>query len=501
MGVSEVGLRVSGVATKWRAEAEASPEDVVVRGLRIAVFLDHDIMVRHFLRSGALDDLLHHHDVTLVLPPEGSRRLTSDITLYADAARIIRLNVPVDRRALWSRLTQVAAMRLSFDRHARYMRRTWRRTMNWKAAILYTVLGLPGAHFVFRHWSYTRLNRSGHYELQKLLDDGAFDLVVNPGVPIGIYIEDLTVETRRRGIPFIHIMNSWDNPSLAILPASLPDYYAVWGKQTANHAVRYLGMPSDRVIELGAAQFEIYNQPPRIDRQTFCERHDIDVDHRILLYAGGSLGTNEYQHLQVIEQRINDGEFGSVTVVYRPHPWGGGGNAGEQIIAHAWKHIRIETTMRNYLEALKERGYHMTFPDYRDTHDVLSSVDCVISPLSTIIIEAALHSKPVMCFLPLEDKNAEHFQSVYDLPHFEDLLVDENILVARGRSELGTRTKELLTLCDDPSFGERIAETCRLFVPEFDEPYGKRLRELAEQIVRQADHGDQRARGDAAAAP
>ena len=301
-------------------------------------------------------------------------------------------------------------------------------------------------------------------------------------MPIGVYIEDLTCETRRRGIPFLHIMNSWDNPSLAILPAGLPDYYAVWGKQTVRHATHYLGMPPERVIALGAAQFEVYNEPPRIDRRSFCERHGIDPGHRVLLYAGGSLGTNEYEHLQIIERLIDDGRLGDVTVVYRPHPWGGGGNAGEQIIAHDWRHVRIETTMRAYLQALKERGYHMTFPDYRDTHDVLSSVDCVVSPLSTIIIEAALHGKPVMCFLPLEDRDAGHFQAVYDMPHFKDLVVDPNILVARGRGELVARIGALIARCDDTSFGERIAETCRFFVADFDEPYGERLCRLAERV-------------------
>ena len=40
--------------------------------------------------------------------------------------------------------------------------------------------------------------------------------------------------------------------------------------------------------------------------------------------------------------------------------------------------------MSSYLKSLKEKGYHLTFPDYTDTHVVPSHVDCVISPLSTI---------------------------------------------------------------------------------------------------------------------
>lgn len=471
----------------------AAPMHTTGRSLRVAVFIDHDIMVRNFLRSGAFDELMRRHDVSLVLPPEGSRRLTSDVTSYAERVHMHRLEVPPDRRELWSRLTQVAAMRPSLDRHARYMRRVWRRAMNWRAAVLHTVLGLPGIYAAFCRWSLARLDRTRYTALEQLLDKGAFDLVINPGVPIGIYIEDLTRETRRRGIPFVHIMNSWDNPSLAILPAGLPDYYAVWGEQTMGHATHYLGMPPERVIALGAAQFEVYKEPPRIDRRTFCERHGIDPERRVLLYAGGSLGTNEYEHLRMIERLIDDGTLAGVTVVYRPHPWGGGGNGGEEIIAHDWRHVRIEATMRAYLEAVRERGYHMTFPDYRDTHDVLSSVDCVISPLSTIIIEAALHRKPVMCFLPLDDRDAEHFQAVYDLPHFGDLLVDPNILVARGKGDFAAQLGALIARCDDSTFGERVAETCRFFVADFDEPYGERLCRFAEQVSGYSPNDDNEA--------
>lgn len=463
--------------------AEASVDTASKRRLRILLVIDHDIMVRHFLRSGACDEVMRRHEVTLLAPEEGGRRLTSSLEAIKQKARVVRLDPPAERRRLWSMLTQVGAMRPSLSRQALYLRRTWRHLMNWKAETLFTVLRTPVVYPFYRRWLDARLAHAPFPELGRLLEDGGFDVILYPGVPLGIYMEDLTLESRKRGIPFLHVMNSWDNPSLAIMPLGTPDHYVVWGEQTRRHAIEFLGMAPEAVTKFGAAQFEIYKRAPRIDRATFCERHEIDPARRILLYAGGSLGTNEFEHLRAIEEQVESGALPDVTIVYRPHPWGGGGNAGDRIIEHEWRHVRIESTMRAYLEALKQRGYHMSFPDYADTHDVLSSVDCVVSPLSTIIIEAALHGRPSMCFLPIEDREAKHFQAVHDLPHFTDLVRDPSVVQARGRAELIERLPTLLGLCEDPGYAERIAETCRYFVEPFETPYADRLRYFVEDYV------------------
>lgn len=457
--------------------------------LRVGLFIDHDIIVRHFLASDAFAALIAAHDVVLVVPPEGHRRLTLDVTKYSDNARIRRLDIVPARRSLHVRLLQVHVLRPKRDEHLRYMRQAWRGTMNRRAFLLHSVLALPGLYALFRRYVDRKLERTPFVELDQLLDEEQFDVVINPGVPIGIYLEDLLAATARRRLPFIQIMNSWDNPSLTIWFSGLPDHFLVWGEQTYRHALRFIGMPEERVHKFGAAQFEVYRNPPRIDRDEFCARHGINPAHRLILYAGGSLGTNEREHLAFLESLIDSGRLGAATIVYRPHPWGGGGNHGEEIIEQTWRHVRIESTMARYLEELRNRGYHMTFPDYRDTHDVLSAVDCVVSPLSTILIEAALHGKPILCFLPIEDANAEHFHTVRDLPHFEDLIEDTNVLVAQGREALAAALPTLIAAANDPDYAMRIRRTAGFFVEEHNESYGDRLRSFVESLAAASETG------------
>ena len=213
----------------------------------------------------------------------------------------------------------------------------------------------------------------------------------------------------------------------------------------------------------------------------------INPTQKILLYAGGSLGTNEFEHLLLFENAIEKGKFKNLNVVYRPHPWGGGGNAGDQISSYKWKYIKFESSMTSYLNSLKKKGYHLTFPNYSDTHVVLSHVDYVISPLSTILIEAGIHKKPIMCFLPMEDIQAKHFQTVHNLPHFREFQNADGVVLASNRRELIEKVNLLIKNSNDPSFKQRIYSTCKYFVAIHKDPYSKRILNLAGRIVK-GDH-------------
>jgi len=81
-------------------------------------------------------------------------------------------------------------------------------------------------------------------ELDALLEDERPDVIIHPCVLEGAFLNDLIVATQARGIPFVVIMNSWDNPSTKQAMAGSPDYLLVWGEQTKRHAIEFVGMPA-----------------------------------------------------------------------------------------------------------------------------------------------------------------------------------------------------------------------------------------------------------------
>lgn len=451
--------------------------------LKILVFIDHDIMIRHFVRSGVFQETIARHDVVWVFPEEGNRRIHTDLATIPLGAPVRRIKLNPVRQSIWSWWFHAETMRWRLGKDAAAFRR--HRAINRTKADNRR-FGLRGLPLVFSLYSLGcrwRLARQPEAELENLLDAEKPDLIVHPTVLHGLFLNELIYHGRKRKIPVVAIMNSWDNPSTKRAMIGTPDWLLVWGPQTRNHAVRYVGMRRDRAVIFGAAQFDIYRTPPEIDRETFRRTYEVPVGNRILVYAGSSKETDEFAHLKAIDEAIERGEIANVSVVYRPHPWGLGGRDGTRIAAEPWRHIRFDVSMVDYLQGLNDpTRKRLPDADYRHTRDLLANVDAVVSPLSTIVLEAALFGVPSMCFLPVDDTQAQHFHMNVDLTHFRDLYEMPEFVVSRGTESLLPGVKELLSRVGDPAFALRLSRAADHFVHRFDRPYGERLADfLAER--------------------
>jgi hypothetical protein len=452
--------------------------------MKILIFIDHDIVVRHFLHSQVFCELMSEHNVVFVLPEPGNKRIhaTEGEFMVPDSA-LRRLPIDVKRQSIWQKLTVTDMLRYRPGAHHAAMRQFHRTTGGWKAAVIYSLLGLPAIYTVFRWASRWRLKNNRNQAMDALLEVEAPDLIIHPSVLAGLFINELVESCREREIPLLVIMNSWDNPSTKRAMTGNPDWLLVWGPQTRAHAIKYMQMPPERVINFGAAQFDLYRKPPRISRAEFAQKHGIPTEANILLYAGSSKDTDEYSHLRQLNDAIARGDLGNTVVVYRPHPWGGGGKEGHRIATTQWPHVRIEFSTRSYIEQVSQGNRSsITTPDYKETHDVLCAIDALISPLSTIVIEGALHGKPVLCFLPDEENEKGHYKLVLPLTHFEDFFSNPDFRFAAGDLNLIPAAQALLSFIGDIEYQKKLRSACEHFVSGFDRPYGQRLVEFVATV-------------------
>ena len=226
--------------------------------MKVLIFVEHDIIVRHFLHSKVFDRLLERHDVVFVFPEKGHKRVKTDLSsVDFGRARVRHLTVDADRLRRWQHLFIADILRLRAGSHFAALRRFYRYSVGQKSAWLFTMLSLPGFRQLFGLWSHRKIAATPYTDLDSLMAEERPDLLIHPSVLAGVFINDLVHVAKASSIPLVVIMNSWDNPSTKRAVTGQPDWLLVWGPQTQQHATTYLGIAKDRAVCFGAAQFDL----------------------------------------------------------------------------------------------------------------------------------------------------------------------------------------------------------------------------------------------------
>ena len=220
--------------------------------MKVFIFIEADVVVRHFLHSGAFDDLGKKHQLTFIFPEIDNKRMGGiDPAKLNLPGEFLHLRVNNKRVGLWKRLFQVSLFKLSLNSQARAVRRLYQSALGWKASLQYFFLALPGIFYIFERATRFILNNNQYAELQTLLERECPETIIHPCVMTGLYLNDLIDLCQGQKIPLTVIMNSWDNPSTKRAMVGNPDWLLVWGEQTQNHAIQYAKTPSNRVIRFG----------------------------------------------------------------------------------------------------------------------------------------------------------------------------------------------------------------------------------------------------------
>jgi len=123
----------------------------------------------------------------------------------------------------------------------------------------------------------------------------------------------------------------------------------------------------------------------------------------------------------------------------------------------------------------------------------LAAVDAVISPLSTILLEAGLHGKPILAYLPDEDvaQNIALF-SMARTVHFRDFFERVDCLQCLSPEDLVEGCRQLLEAAERPATADRLRRQCEFFVAPSERSYAEQLDELIRSLGSAAWSGAKR---------
>ncbi len=453
------------------------------------VFIDYDITIRHFIHSGVLKELESRYDVTYVFHTDST---SSKRTVHVDVAglglgRTRMLDVPRARLGAWYHLF-IPSMLARHRGTSNYGPTLEQVAMNHtpKMVTAYRLLSQPGIRHAFIAGMKLRL---GRYEpLERLLDEEKPDIVLHPSLLAGFFINDLMISCERRGVPLVVMMNSWDNPSNKAMSTGMPTKLVVWGPQTKKHAMQYLGMPEDRIEMFGAAQFEVYREPVTESREELACMFGVPADKPILLYGGASKSLNETGHLRRLDAAIESGAIPPCHIIYRPHPWRGRLVAGEISLFDAGlKNVTLDPHMAEfYRSVVTTPSPALYLADYQVTRRLMALIDALVSPLSTILLEAAMHGKPALAlFVDAEpgSQGTRLLDVIGRLVYFAEFIDSEGILACDQIEQLPEMVCQLMTMAGRPAVRDALFHHADKYLDRSGPPYGARLADLADRLT------------------
>ncbi|CAM2057436.1 conserved hypothetical protein [Desulfovibrionales bacterium] len=451
---------------------------------RIQIFIDHDIIIRHFILNHTFAPLEALHHVQYVFP-DNKKRVTVDLT-HLKLQNIRKIAVDWRRLAMLRELAKIRNLRIARqNRQYNSVARLYTALMKPKDFACLNRLSLPG----FWQWHKHRVVKmAGPFpELEAIIDAFNPDLLIHPTVLDGYFITDLGRINQERRIPFLALMNSWDNPSTKAGALYPPQYLFVWGEQTRRHAREFLGMDNSHIIISGPAQFEVYRQPPTKDRTAICAEIGIGSYHKLILYAGSSKSVNEIKHLQLMEQSVADGTLAGCHIIFRPHPWRAPAIDEPDFFDIPWQHVSMDPSMQPFYigpkqTPKKQNLIHLT--DYMDTHNILSAIDLLVSNVSTIFIEAAMHGKPLLCLISDKDvADSLHLNFTINTSYFNELLQRLDVPRCHEATTFTSHCRSLLDQAATSSYADMQRSRAHYFAELPPTSYPQRLLQFVEEFT------------------
>ena len=454
--------------------------------MKILIFIETDVVVRHFVFSKAFQKINETHEVVYIFP-YGDKRLgpIKPQNLNLGNCRRINLQPCTKRNKLWRLRFFVEKLRAKKDISKKVINQ-WRKDFKVGnpsyALYLYRFFGWPMIFPLFTFIVNFFISRNQNIDMLEILSKEKPDLLIHPSVLEGTYIDDVVFYGNKIKKPVLVIMNSWDNPLTKRSVVNKDYYLLVWGKQTKLHAIKYMGLKEDRVIEFGSAQFDIYYHQNSENLINNKKIESFDSNSKTLLYAGSSKFADEFSHLFSIDDAISKGVLNNLKVIYRPHPWGGCGYEGNRFKKHKFQNVIYDQNMMSYISRDFEKDSSKFLPDLESTKDLLDSVDIVLSPLSTILLEAIMLGKIPICLMTEDEIQAKHFHMVKRSPHFEEILLNKNVTVLDGKQFLIDGISRALKKASTKKISNELKKDSEFFISKFSKPFNQRLLEFVDKL-------------------
>ena len=433
----------------------------------IGIFIDHDIIIRNFINTKIFEKLNSSFNLIFFFPENYKKRVTTNI-YKLDLKKIVTIDIDHKRSHRLQRFYHVSilkSLRKRTDKDKKvtlimykHILRKGRFYLDW----------IKSSKFIFPFYEKFIKKKIGpNLDLIQKMKNNSLDLVIHPTVLNGLFVNDLLDLCKQMHIPNIFLINSWDNPSTKSLMYGFPDKLFVWGEQTMSHAIKFLNIPRSNIVISGAAQFEIYKNSHKIDTTSYRKLISNNINEKIVCYAGSSKGLNEMIHLKVLDDFISN-ENSLIKILYKPHPWKDKHKDEKNFFEYNFKNIIMDPfSIDNYEAIFKNKYFNLDLINQNNNIIVLKSIDALITPVSTILLEAAFLGKPIAVYLSNDNLDLKsHFNIASQRIQYTEFYSLIEPLLCESMDDIWPTIKKLLKLSDDMNYCNELKnkiQKCNFF--------------------------------------
>jgi len=312
----------------------------------------------------------------------------------------------------------------------------------WKCVVFTNMEISPARRFCVRYFSKGIANRSilgFELLLRELFISRAYrNLLKDVKVLIVPFSGHLAHEfgtqiwaARKLNIPTIALQENWDNLSSKTIITEEPDYFLVWGEQSASHVRSVHKLTKCNVIVNGSPRFDEYFMTKSHEPVVISPSGErITVNQPFILVAGTGDGLDDLALLKSVNLAIGSLRQFSC-VVYRPHP----------LTRSTIDFNRLATEFPNLLI-----DAHPDSRKFNHHIGLIKNCTLLVNHFSTLTLEALI-AKRLVCvplYLGRQDSVYGYDRILADWLHLSGINQMEGATFPKSQQELEISIQQLL---------------------------------------------------------
>lgn len=439
---------------------------------KIVFAVGHDVIIRNFIDAGVLNEISQKYDITYLCSDSLSRQLRISGTIY------------IDFNKKQNSFKKKVDLYLWYLAYFKYLRKTSNLeeglSCSFKSSILskwtkkiLLMLSLPVV-YEFVMWFFGTMVISFDKEILKVLKKIKPEVIIAPGCTFDSFGMQVINAARRLKIKTIMPVAHWDYFSRKGVLRIIPDHVCVWGQQMRDLVVNFHKIPKKKVSIIGVPHFQIYFD---YYNNLGVKKEVNSLQTRNLLFAGSGIPYDELTPLKILDSQISCDRSDRVKIIYRPHP-----KQYPRKCQYFFKQEDYKNTILNSKQ-VSQIGDKSAYEPMEYYLDLLNNVDGVITPFSTMLLEAAVCGKPSFILAFSDGIHDWKIENLLKAEHIFDLLGFEWMVFCKKKDELEEKFNDFLKIVNTPGIAEKIRKDVKCVAYYDSDSFQRRFANFLDRYV------------------